>query len=105
VEAQRDNWLYLRDGRRVGFPACGKASGRPVFYCHGFPASRLEVILADRIAVQKGIRLIGVDRPGYGLSDDSLWHNRSDWAEDVTEMADRLGIERFSILGAPGGGL
>ncbi len=104
MEAQRDGWLYLRDGRRVGFLACGDASGRPVFYCHGFPGSRLEVLLADRIASQKGIRLIGVDRPGYGLSDDRPGRRLRDWADDVAEMADRLGIERFSILGASGGG-
>jgi len=104
VEAQRDNWLYLRDGRRVGFLACGDASGWPVFYCHGFPGSRLEVLLADRIAAQKGIRLIGVDRPGYGLSDDCPGHSLGDWADDVAELADRLGIARFSVLGASGGG-
>jgi len=88
----------------VGFLACGDASGRPVFYCHGFPGSRLEVLLADRIAAQKGIRLIGVDRPGYGLSDDRPGRSLSNWADDVAELADRLGIERFSILGASGGG-
>jgi len=100
VEAQRDNWLYLRDGRRVGFLACGDASGRPVLYCHGFPGSRLEVPLADRIVAQKGIRLIGVDRPGYGLSDDRPGRSLNDWADDVAELADHLGIERYSILGA-----
>jgi pimeloyl-ACP methyl ester carboxylesterase len=88
----------------VGFLTCGDASGRPVFYCHGFPGSRLEVLLADRIAVQKGIRLIGVDRPGYGLSDARPGRSLRDWADDVTELADRLGIERFSILGVSGGG-
>ena len=99
-----NNWFYLRDGRRVGFLACGDTSGRPVFYCHGFPGSRLEVLLADRIAAQKGIRLIGVDRPGYGLSDDRPGRSLRDWADDVAELADRLGIACFSILGASGGG-
>lgn len=88
----------------MGFLACGDTSGRPVFYCHGFPGSRLEVLLADRIAAQKGIRLIGVDRPGYGLSDDRPGRSLRDWADDVAELADRLGIERFSILGVSGGG-
>jgi pimeloyl-ACP methyl ester carboxylesterase len=104
VEAQRNSWLYLRDGRRLGFLGCGDTAGRPVFYCHGFPGSRLEVLLADRIAAQKGIRLIGVDRPGYGLSDDRPGRSLRDWADDVAELADRLGIERFSILGVSGGG-
>jgi pimeloyl-ACP methyl ester carboxylesterase len=88
----------------MGFLACGDISGYPVFYCHGFPGSRLEVLLANRIAAQKGIRLIGVDRPGYGLSDDRPGRSLSDWADDVAKLADRLGIDRFSILGASGGG-
>lgn len=50
-----------------------------------------------------GARLISVDRPGCGLS---TFANRglTDWPEDVVNLADQLGVRRFSVLGASGGG-
>jgi pimeloyl-ACP methyl ester carboxylesterase len=99
-----DNWIRLEDGRRLGYGSCGDPSGMPIFYCHGFPGSRLEVVLADRAAAAHSIRLIGIDRPGYGLSDAKPGRRLTDWAEDVTQLADHLHVGRFSVLGVSGGG-
>ena len=103
VEAP-DKWITLRDGRRLGYLSCGDQSGLPVFYCHGFPGSRLEVLLADEISATHSIRLIGVDRPGYGLSDAEPDRSLTSWASDIVELADRLNIARFHVLGVSGGG-
>jgi len=54
----------LPGGRKLGYAEGGDPNGVPVFYFHGFPGSRLEATLLP----PSGIRLIGVDRPGYGLS-------------------------------------
>lgn len=96
--------ITLHDGRRLGFLVCGAATGRTVFYCHGFPGSRLEVRLAERTALEKRIRIVGVDRPGYGLSDPRPGRRLMDWADDLRELADRLNCNRFSVLGVSGGG-
>ncbi len=78
--------------------------GKPVFYCHGFPASRLEAALLDAAARRTGVRVIAADRPGYGLSDFQPKRRIGDWPGDVVELADALGIDRFSIVGVSGGG-
>lgn len=98
-----DKWIRLRDGRRLGYLSCGDESGLPVIYCHGFPGSRLEVLLADRMAANHSIRLVGVDRPGYGLSDADPGRSLVSWADDIAELADKLNVTRFSVLGVSGG--
>ena len=98
------NHITLSDGRRLSFAEFGDRQGRPVFYFHGFPGSRLEAKLADRISRESKVRFIGIDRPGYGRSSFKAVRTFIDWADDVAELADALGIERFSILGVSGGG-
>lgn len=95
--------LPLRDGRRLGYGEYGAPEGRPVFYFHGFPGSRLEAVLADAAAARQGIRLIAVDRPGYGRSDDLPGRRLGDWPADVAALANALGLKGFSILGVSGG--
>jgi len=96
--------FQLPDGRYLGYAEYGDAHGLPVFYFHGFPGSRLEARLADREAVSFGLRLIAVDRPGYGLSDIKRHRTLLDWADDTLHLADFLGVQRFSVVGVSGGG-
>lgn len=96
--------VRLPDGRYLGYAEYGDARGRPVFYFHGFPGSRLEARLAQQEAVSFGIRLISLDRPGYGLSEVKRRRTLLDWADDTVHLADFLGIRRFSIVGVSGGG-
>lgn len=98
------NQITLCDGRRIGFSEFGDRQGRPVFYFHGFPGSRLEAKLAEKISLDTHVRFIGIDRPGYGLSSFKPGRTFLDWADDVSELADAMGIDRFSILGVSGGG-
>lgn len=99
-----ENSIRLRDGRTLGILACGDPGGMPVLYFHGFPGSRLEVRLADRSAARSNVRLIGIDRPGYGNSDFKPGRTLIDWPEDVVELADHLTLDRFKVMGISGGG-
>jgi pimeloyl-ACP methyl ester carboxylesterase len=94
----------LRDGRRLGYAEYGAPDGEPGFYFHGHPGSRLEPTLAAGAAAEAGIRVVALDRPGYGLSDFQPGRRILDWPRDVAEAADLLGWERFSVLGSSGGG-
>ena len=58
----------LKDGRLLGYGEWGDSDGIPVFLFHGTPGSRILTRAFDAAARDKGFRLIGVDRPGYGLS-------------------------------------
>jgi pimeloyl-ACP methyl ester carboxylesterase len=96
--------LQLKDGRQLGFAEFGELQGKPLFFFHGQPGSRLGGRIFDDAARRLGIRIICPDRPGYGLSDLKPGRSLLDWADDVLELAGHLHLERFSVLGFSGGG-
>ncbi len=91
-------------GRSVGVAEFGDPGGTAVLWCHGGPGSRLEARWLDRPAADAGLRIIGVDRPGYGLSDPRPGRSINDAIDDVFLVADRLGIDRFATVGVSTGG-
>jgi pimeloyl-ACP methyl ester carboxylesterase len=93
----------LRDGRRLGYAEWGLPDGTPVFGFLGTNLSRL-AHLGDDAPRSAGVRLVLVDRPGYGLSDFQPGRALLDWPRDVAELADALGVERFAVFGMSGGG-
>ncbi len=96
--------ITLKDGRRLGYAEYGTPDGKPIFYFHGNPSSRLEGWRLDEPAKHIKAHIISVDRPGMGLSDFKAGRRLLDWPEDVIELADILGINRFAVLGLSGGG-
>jgi len=104
IQPRIDGALSLGDGRTLGYAEYGDPDGDPGFYFHGHPGSRLEAQLAHEAAVEKGTRIIALDRPGYGISDFQRGRRILDWPTDVAGAADKLGIQEFSVLGASGGG-
>lgn len=93
---------FLPDGRKLGYCSVGK--GHPVIYFHGTASSRLEVLLLKDLAETAGLQIIGVDRPGYGLSTYHKRKSLQDFNADVDFLADYLGFKQFSVLGWSGGG-
>jgi len=92
------------DGRRIAFSQLGDRQGEPIIYAHGFPSSRREAWLVHAAARAVGARIISIDRPGYGDSDPAPGRLIGDWPEDARQVADQLGLERFTLLGVSGGG-
>ena len=95
--------MDLRDGRRLGYAEWGLPGGTPVLGFLGTSLSRV-VHLGDEAPRSAGVRLVLVDRPGYGLSDFQAGRALLDWPGDVAELADALGIDRFAVFGMSGGG-
>lgn len=101
----QDNVMRLRDGRNLGYSEYGKPDGTPLLLFHGTPGSRVMKRLEDVSWLNKcGIRAILPERPGYGLSDPLPERKIADWASDVTQLADHLGLGRFHVAGGSGGG-
>jgi len=97
--------ITLRDGRQLGFAEYGKPDGIPLMLFHGTPGSRLLPGLDQAEWVQRfGFRILTPERPGCGLSDPAPSHTISDWAGDVVQLADQLGLDRFHVSGGSGGG-
>ena len=91
-------------GRTLRISDEGDPGGTPVLWLHGSPGSRLvDSVSADK-AREKGIRLIGYDRPGYGGSSRHEGRNIADCAADVRAIAAALGIQRLAVWGISGGG-
>lgn len=98
-----DQTIQLRDGRNLGYACYGSPSGRPVLYFTGGNSSRLEGMWFEETAQQQDIYLIVPDRPGFGLSDFQPGRQFLDWPDDVAQLADSLGVDRFAVFGLSGG--
>ena len=99
-----DTAITLSDGRALAYAVYGDPDGRPLLYFHGHPGSRLEAALLHEIALEAGVRVIGTDRPGMGRSDFQRRRTILHWPNDVTQLADELGLDSFAVLGISGGG-
>ena len=97
--------VLLPDKRTLGFAEFGPPNGKPIFWFHGTPGARRQIPPEARLAAEKrGVRLIGVDRPGVGDSTAHLYPSLLGWAHDMRCVADRLGVGRFGLIGLSGGG-
>ena len=99
-----DTNIQLSDQRRLAYAEYGESNGVPIFLLHGLPGSRLAWGYLPGDPFPPGLRIIAPDRPGYGRSDPNPGHTLLDWANDVTELADALEIDKFAIVGVSGGG-
>lgn len=98
----RSTHIILNDGRRLTYKVHGASKGQPALLFHGVPGSRLQHP-DPSIALKAGARIITMDRPGYGLSDELVGRSLLDWPQDVEQLADALGAKRFSVIGMSGG--
>jgi pimeloyl-ACP methyl ester carboxylesterase len=89
--------LNLADGRTLSYSQWGPPDATPVFYFDGFPTSRREFELARPRLEQSNlpVRVIAIDRPGFGTSTAKPNRTFLDWPTDVTEAADLLDIDRY----------
>ena len=108
-----DDLLPPRDERTIrvaadrvlGVAEFGAADGKAVLWFHGTPGGRRQVPpAARRAAVEYGVRLIGVERPGTGSSTGHLYTDVRAFADDIDGLVDALDIDRFGVIGLSGGG-
>ena len=105
TEPDLEGTIELSPGRRLAFCEFGPVRGRPVVWMHGTPGARRQIPQAARLAAEElDIRIIGIDRPGVGDSTTFLYASLLDVVPDLTRLIDRLGIDRFAMLGLSGGG-
>jgi len=98
-----DGEVRLRDGRTLSYAEWGDPSGVPVLLFHGSPASRL--FCPDPAATAAaGVRLVTIDRPGYGRSDHQPGRTILDWPTDVEQLAESLGLSRLPVVAHSSGG-
>lgn len=105
LQPQPSACIQLPNCHQLAYQEFGSASGFPMFYFHDSGSSRLECTFFHGAAKAFGYRLIAVDRPGIGWSayyDDACPES---FANDVIELADILGIEKFAVMSLGSGGI
>ena len=97
--------VAVRDERRLSFAEYGSRTGPAIVWMHGTPGARRQIPLEARTYVEeKGLRIIGIDRPGIGSSTPYLYPNVLDWTADLEILLDTLAIDTARIIGLSGGG-
>jgi pimeloyl-ACP methyl ester carboxylesterase len=94
-----DRDTALAGGGSVAWREWGDADGDPVVFLHGTPGSRL--FSPD---TETSVRLVTLDRPGYGRSTPLEVPTLLGVAEIVGLIADDAGWKRFPVIGSSGGG-
>jgi len=99
----RSRHIQVRSGRRVHLIEAGQ--GPPVLFLHGSGTSSLSVLpLLEHL---QGVRVIAVDRPGFGLSEPVQVPRerfRDAAVEFLDEVLDELKLERSTLAGGSMGG-
>jgi pimeloyl-ACP methyl ester carboxylesterase len=98
-------WMALADGRRLTYSDAGPLDGSPILYCHGAIGTPLDgAVNLETIVAELGVRYIAISRPGIGGSDPAPGRTVVEFAADVAQLLDALGIDRFSLVGVSAGG-
>jgi pimeloyl-ACP methyl ester carboxylesterase len=98
-----DEVMRLADGRLLAWAEWGDPRGSPVVFLHGSPGSRI-LCPCPEVTAAAGVRLITIDRPGYGRSEPVADPTLIGFAEDVRRLIDHLWLGRVPIVGWSGGG-
>ncbi len=99
--------LQLSDGRRLVVHDAGSPRGEDALtlvWHHGSPQTG--ALLAPMVAAagERNIRLVSYARPSYGGSSPNRGRDVASAADDVAQVLDALGVSRFAVMGASGGG-
>jgi pimeloyl-ACP methyl ester carboxylesterase len=99
----RDDVVTLLDGRALAFTDLGDLDGPVVMYFHGAPTSRLDLVAYEDAFIDRHVRVVSPDRPGYGGSSPQPGRSMGDWPADVAALADHLQVDRFAVVLSAGG--
>jgi pimeloyl-ACP methyl ester carboxylesterase len=102
-DEERTTTVRLDGERRIAYAEYGRPDGVPVVFLHGTPGSRLLGRLFDAAARERGVRVLALDRPGYGRS--TPWPTRSvrDAGAFVGAVLDDADVETAGLVAFSGG--
>ncbi|NPU84926.1 MAG: alpha/beta hydrolase [Syntrophaceae bacterium] len=105
IEELEKNVRFLETSRgtRLAFHEYGDPGGDPIIFYHG-TGSHVHGMLLHKPGIEYGFRIIAPDRPGVARSDFRPGWTVLDYARDMADLADRLGIGSFGAIGISGGG-
>jgi pimeloyl-ACP methyl ester carboxylesterase len=100
----RDSSITLADGRSLAYIEIGARGGPGRDVLPWRSKQPLGGGNVEDAFAGLDVRVVFPDRPGYGGSSSQPGRHREDWPSDVAALADRLGVERFAVMGVSGVG-
>jgi pimeloyl-ACP methyl ester carboxylesterase len=99
----REARLRRPDGRIVAWTESGVPDGRPLLRIPGTPGSR-HAVRVDQVAwIERGLRIVTTERPGFGASTRLPGRGYLEPADDLAAILDELRIERLPVIAGSGG--
>lgn len=101
LDDSHSHTFLLSDGRELGYADYGDPRGKPILYQHGLPGSRIEATRYHNLGKELGLRIISIDRPGYGWSsafEEFGARTVRTWAEDIDALAEGLGLAEYAVM-------
>lgn len=91
-------------GRALDVWLAGPPDGEPLVFHHGTPGAGLPFDGHVAALAARGLRYVGISRPGYGTSTRREGRSVADFADDTLTVLDHLAIDRAFVVGWSGGG-
>ncbi|ODT58412.1 MAG: hypothetical protein ABS77_11600 [Phenylobacterium sp. SCN 69-14] len=97
--------IFHAQGRQIAAADFGPPQGDPVLFVHGGMGSRRVAQRLREALQRRGLRPLGVDRPGFGLTDfvSSGTAPFEAAADDMARVLDQMGVEQVRLLSRDGG--
>ncbi len=97
--------VHYQDTGPVAAPA-GQTTQLPLLLLHQAPMTSRQFDSVYGLLAARGVRAIGIDTPGFGMSDPTPFVPKvDDWASSVVAVLDHLRIRKANVLGHHTGAL
>src|SRR5262245_57580925 len=83
----RDTQITLGDGRTLAYCDIGEPGWPTAMFFHGAPMSRLHLAYLEEKFVERQVRVVSPDRPGYGRSSLQPVRSLADWPANIEALA------------------
>lgn len=109
-EEEQPKFVNLPGGRRISYREMGftkEEASRSLLVLHGLGSSRLAGMpgVEEEVLKQFGVRMVAIDRPGYGQSDGDASQTLQSACKDLEMIMDLLELgEKVWLLGFSCGG-
>lgn len=99
------NIFTLQNGNQIEYTEYGDPNGTPMLYFHSIVHSRQQFHPYSQYAKNHGIRIIAIERPGFGVSTRSKKFSLSLYAKDIKQLTQHLSLSPFYVLGDANGAM
>ncbi len=98
-------WVRVAPDVRIYVNDINPGGRNPILFIHGWPINHRMFEYQYNALLGAGIRCIGIDMRGYGLSDKPVWgYDYNTLADDVRGVIDALGLRGITLSGHSTGG-